>query len=802
LRARPILADAMVPLAAGILAGGLTDSRVLGVVAAVVALVGWRATSERTFVVLISLALGAYAGIAAVAWARAPLPPGHLAHRIPRAIASVEGTVVESTPRGERRELIVRAERVRSREGEARVQGLLAITIAHGRAPWPAGARVRVTTRLRRPRNFGNPGGYDYAGALARQGIFVTAFLWDDEALTELSPQARPTWEVLPALREHLGAALARVSDPAARGYLRAVLLGEADALDPETRDALTRTGLAHVVSVSGFHVAVVAGAGVLAVRWLLRRVPALLARGDAGKLALASGLPLVLLYGAIAGGSVPALRASTMYALLLAARLGDRPPDPLRTLAAVAALLALRTPGIAADVSFALSLTSVAAIVLLLGRRGRRSAIPATPWRRLARTFVAEPVLVSLAATLATAPLLALHFQQVSLVAPLANLLGLPLLGPATLVPGLIALPLVPIVPALADRLLALAAAAAALGLGLARGLARLPWAAVAVPLPSAIELSLCYAGLGLSFVRAGAIRRGLVLAVLSVAVVDAGYWTYVRWLDPSLRVTFLSVGQGDAAVVELPRGRVVVVDGGGLPGAFDPGERVVAPFLRARKIMRVDVLALSHPQQDHYEGLAYLAEHFHPREFWSNGSSARAAGFARLEAGLERAGTRRLILHAGDVARTDPDTRLEALHPALGARGLGVNDASLVLRVVHGDVAVLLTGDVEAGGETALVGSGVPLASAVLKVAHHGSDTSSTARFLRTVTPRIAVVSAGYENRFGFPAPAVVERLAAAGAVIWRTDRDGAVRVVSDGATITVRGWDGGWTRASPAP
>jgi competence protein ComEC len=792
----------MVPLAAGILAGGLTDSRVLGLAAAVLAPIGCLLTSGRARVALIALALGAGAGVAACAWARAPLPPDHLAHRMPRAVASVEGTVVESTPRGERRELILRAERVRSREGEARVQGLLAITIAHGRASWPAGARVRVTTRLRRPRNFGNPGGYDYAGALARRGIFVTAFLWDDEALTELAPAARATGDVLGAWRERVGTALGRVADPAAQGYLRAVLLGEADALDPETRGALTRTGLAHVVSVSGFHVAVVAGAGVLAVRWLLRRVPALLARGDAGKLALASGLPLVLIYGAIAGGSVPALRASLMYALLLAARLGDRPPDPLRALAAVAALLALRTPGVAADVSFALSFASVAAIVLLLGRRGRRAAIATTPWRRLARTFVAAPVMVSLAATIATAPLLALHFQQVSLVAPLANLLGLPLLGPATLVPGLVALPLVPVAPALTDHLLALAAEAAALGLRLARELARLPWAAVATPLPSAPELTLCYAALGLPFVRAGAVRRGLALAVLSVALVDAGYWTYVRWLDPSLRVTFLSVGQGDAAVVELPRGRVVVVDGGGLPGSFDPGERVVAPFLRSRKIMRVDVLALSHPQQDHYEGLAYLAEHFRPRAFWSNGVPASAAGFARLEAALARAGTARTTLHAGVTALAAPDTRIEALHPAPGGRGLGVNDASLVLRVVHGEVAVLLTGDVEADGETALVGSGAPLASAVLKVAHHGSDTSSTTRFLRTVTPRIAVVSAGHENRFGFPAPAVLDRLAAAGAVVWRTDRDGAVRVESDGATITVRGWDGGWTRASPAP
>src|SRR5262249_1040564 len=157
------------------------------------------------------------------------------------------------------------------------------------------------------------------------------------------------------------------------------------------------------------------------------------------------------------------------------------------------------------------------------------------------------------------------------------------------------------------------------------------------ATPMPSLLELGLCYATLALAWSWRGIDRRwrGLACAALAcVWLVDAGYWSWERWLDPRLRITFLAVGQGDGAVVGLPGGPVIVVAGGGFPGDFDVGERLIAPFLRSRKIQRVDVLALSHPQLDHYGGLAYLAEHFAPRELWSNGRTAAAPGFARLEA------------------------------------------------------------------------------------------------------------------------------------------------------------------------
>ncbi len=575
------------------------------------------------------------------------------------------------------------------------------------------------------------------------------------------------------------------------RGYLAAVLLGAARSLEPDMRTALTRTGLAHVVSVSGFHVAVAAAACVVLLRWLLLRVEPLALRLDVTKLAAALGVVPVGAYAAIAGGSVPATRAFLTYAVVLAALGCGRPPDGMRALAVAAILLAAPAPDIAADVSFGLSFVSVATLIAV-GRRARRERSPVRAvrwWRHV----VVAPVRTSIAVTVVTAPLTAWHFQQVSLIAPLANLLSLPLLGPATLLPGLAALPCVAVIPALADRLLDVAALASTLGLAIASRLASVPWAAVTTPMPSLLELGLAYGGLGLWWLRPrGAgwdtrCHRAAIAALAVMAVGDVLWWVWERQANPTLRVTFLSVGQGDAAVVELPRGGVLVVDGGGFAGDFDPGERVIAPFLRARKILRLDVLALSHSQLDHYGGLAYLAEHFRPRALWSNGTRGGGARFARLESALLATEVESVVLRRGMVRQLGAGVVVEVLHPDV-VDGRGVNDASVVLRLRFGATAVLFTGDIERAAEQALLVDGDRLRSDVLKVPHHGSATSSTVSWLAAVAPRVAVVSSGAGNRFGFPAPEVVRRLRAAGATVRNTAEHGAVRVISDGRDIQV--------------
>ena len=232
------------------------------------------------------------------------------------------------------------------------------------------------------------------------------------------------------------------------------------------------------------------------------------------------------------------------------------------------------------------------------------------------------------------------------------------------------------------------------------------------------------------------------------------------------------------------------MVIDGGGFASEdFDAGEVILAPFLWSRKIGRVDILVMSHPQLDHYGGLAFLAEHFAPREFWFNGERTPGGRFARLSAALRRAGVTSRVLCRETPKMLLSGVQVQVLHPPCQHAGFNTNNASLVLRLSHGAIDVLFTGDVEAIGEQTLLSANGALASEILKVPHHGSRTSSTRALVDAVSPQVAVASLGYHNHFHFPAPEVVRRYEEKRSRVLRTDQAGAIIVVSDGQGYRVQ-------------
>jgi competence protein ComEC len=316
------------------------------------------------------------------------------------------------------------------------------------------------------------------------------------------------------------------------------------------------------------------------------------------------------------------------------------------------------------------------------------------------------------------------------------------------------------------------------------------LPLASFSVPPPNLIEVATLYAVLGALLVARRRVHLYWAAPIVGALLIQDGfYWRAEGLGKKELRVTFLSVGQGDAVVVELPDSQVLVIDAGGsAAGEFDPGASIVAPFLHSRRINRVHYVLVSYPRVDHYGGMKSIVERFKPSEFWSGPSAGNTSRYADLEEAVDRLKVSRAVLGTHLGCRSIGEVRLCVLHPpeAGSAKKRSGRGESVVVRLTFGEHHFLFTGDIDGRAETLLVESGQDLASHVLKIPSHGSGNASTESFVAAVRPGLAIVSAGHRNPYGFPREEVLQRYESAGARILRTDEDGAVTITSDGRNL----------------
>ena len=690
--------------------------------------------------------------------------------------------------------------RWREVSGDVRVTARVPTALAGSRdAPFIRyGDWLALTGVLQAPGHFGV---FDFPAYLESQGIGMVMRFPDAELIGE--DGGAPFYRWLYSLRRDMARAMSTVIPEPQASFGQAILLGSRDTLPESLNEDFRRAGTAHLLAISGLHVGILLALSISASEFLL---------GRRRQFYLALPLLAIWMYALMSGASDSAIRAAVMGTVYVVAIAVGRPRSLIPALALAAALMAALEPRVLTRVSFQLSFAAMMGIAIYYEILSDRIAewIGLGPeredWWAISLRGLAVAVGVTIAATLATAPLVMFYFERVSLVGLPATLLSMPAL-PLTLV----------------------AHGATAL-VGMVSETAALPFGWIAWILSGYITgVSTLFSALPMASVETGELARLFVWAYYSVMTgMVVLLYSPIRWRRPSLRfssntwntsvpwqipvlavvaavavwtvalsqsegmlkVVFADVGQGDMTIITTPSGRTIVVDGGPDPERAVQALDAQMPFWDRK----LSLVVLSHPHSDHVSGLSEVLRRYDVEHILESRSGYESADYAAWSRLADSEGAQFLGVRPGMRLSFDDGVELHVLAPQDAddsVRSGDVNDASVVVRVVFGNASFLLTGDMVTEGERLLLRSGQILDSDVLKVAHHGSKTSSSPSFLGAVSPDVAVISAGQDNRFGHPDPEVVERLEGLMPVsrIFKTFERGTITFETDGKTLSAK-------------
>ena len=724
----------------------------------VAAWVGWRFVRVRGAAVLIL-------GAAWAAWSGARAMEARLPRELEGRDLRVVGTV-DGLPqvRDEATRFVLKVERAFLGDQAVALDGSLRVAwYAAGGKTVPVlapCARWQLTLRLRRPRGLVNPGGGDGERSALERGIAATGYVREDIANRSTGVSA---W-CIDGWRAGVADGIARrVADTRAAALLRALAVGDTRGLSQHDWDIARANGASHLIAISGFHIGVAAVAGVGLVRLLYLLWPACGLRVPRRQLQALAALLFAAFYSALAGLGLPTVRSLLMIAVMALAHGWRRHHAPAQSLAVALLAMLVANPLAVLSAGFWLSFTGVAFLMYALAVRERG-------WRGLLR----ELTLAQAVMMVALLPLSLWFFGQTSLLGAGSNLLAVPLVSFLVVPLTLLGTALLLLAPPLAGPVLVLAGWLCAGLWWLFERVADWPGAHLYVAAVQPWALGLALLGAGWMLLPRGTPMRWLG-AVLFLPLV----WPPVERPAPgAFRLWMLDVGQG-LAVVLRTRGHALVFDAGArFPSDFDLGEAAVLPSLRALGIARLDLLVISHADNDHAGGAPAVVRE-HPEAMRLAGEPERTP----IDAGPCLAGQ---SWHWDGV-------RLRMLGPSAMATAVRGNDRSCVLLVEGPGGRVLLTGDIGLQAESGLPAAAGPGPPLVLQVPHHGSRTSSGPPLLRGLTPMLGLVSAGWRNRFGHPHPLVAQRYAAFQVPLLNTAERGAIEldVPAGGPPRVVRVW-----------
>lgn len=654
------------------------------------------------------------------------------------------------------------------------------------------GNMVAVRAKLKRPLKYLTAGTFDYPGYLAQHNIYITGFIRSPYHLQIIDTQQSPLQQLL-FLPERLRMKINRfvdstLSDDRAAIY-KALLTGDRNAITPATLENFKSSGCMHILAISGIHMSLLGVFLFSVFFWLLRRSSWLILNIDVKKTAVVLCIFPLVLYALLAGAKQPVLRALFMSLMVIGAVCYGKKHAfaGLVSLAALCLLtfspLALFTP------SFQLTFAAVIAIAAVIPWLTK---INNTIGQRFSSRLIHKSLVwlvtgcvVSLAATIGTAPLLILHFNRISLIGVVANLVIEPVICLWSLLLGFAAIPCIWIFPSLAALFLHIGGVGLQCALYFSEFFSSFPYSSLHLPTISPVHLIIFYLCLIVLYLSSSfpvIARLGTVFVLITATllmIISPAELTKKSISESTL--TFIDIGQGSCTLLELPGGKRALIDGGAITsGRFDPGKQIIAPFLFSKGIQKIDTIVITHADSDHYSGVAHVLRHFNVSTLWINQTNVHSAGWDDMLETAREYGVEVQKPQDGEKIIHNDQASLQVLVSGKALQSPQKrNDGSMVLKYRHENFSALFPGDISASREKELIQAGLDLPSTVLLAAHHGSATSSSSQFIQAVTPDIIISSSGRNWRRSFPSQKLSEQCEKLGIEFLPTSKFGSISV-----------------------
>ncbi len=664
------------------------------------------------------------------------------------------------------------------------MEGRLPVTIIPGKA-------FAIRAKLNTPNKYATPGSFDYPKYLARQHIYVTSFIESPLYIQPIHLE-QPLYHTFRFAPEVLRTSINTFIDSHLEGehaaVYKALLTGDRSSISTNLFESFKNSGCLHILAISGIHMSLLGLVLYICFFWLLRRSTWLINRINTRKTAVCLCIVPLLFYTFIAGAKIPVVRSFIMSLVVIVAICYGKKHSFASMVSLAALLILVFSPVELSTPSFQLTFAAVISIAATFPILARiNAAIRSTfntSYLITVVTWITASLVISIAATLGTAPLLIYHFNLISLIGIIANLFVEPLLCLWSLVIGFIAVAFIFVSPSLSVFFFNLGGKGISLAIGTAHFLSSLPYSSLMLPSVSILQIVLYYLVLIL-LVRQHSLQikfRVIVYTVfiLTIASVIMPVKELTKGYEQESTISYLDVGHGSCTLIETPGGKRILIDGGALtsPG-FDIGKRVIAPFLLKKKILIIDDVVITHPDSDHYNGIASIFAQFSVKNIWVNSKRKHEEGWQHLLDIATKHGTTINIPRSNEIIAQNDTMSIEVLANTNDLTTLSAdNDNGLILKYVHGEFSAIFPGDISMHMEQKLVDAAIDMKATILLSAHHGSATSNSLQFLTAVQPEMMVVSSG-RKRALFPAAVVTTRCSELGIPVITTNTAGTIAI-----------------------